>query len=318
MIAEIKTLSAYRYREKTLQNAIPCAGVGLHSGDRVRLTLKPAGIGAGIRFVRTDVTDKNNVIPASYLNVADARLCSCLANADGVSVSTVEHLMAALAGFGITNATIEVDGPEVPVMDGSALDFVTLIQCAGIMELDAPLKAVKILKEVVHADGKGTEVCLYPAREGLEIDFMIDFRKSSAIGRQEYSIALTERDFCDSVAYARTFCMAQEVEAMHKAGLARGGSLDNAVVVEDDKVLNPTGLRSENEFVVHKTLDVIGDLWQLGMPIIGHFSGAKSGHAQTNALLRKVMADKDAYAVVTMDEYMDELLSGRKNARRSA
>ncbi len=318
MIAEIKTLSAYRYREKTLQNSIPCTGVGLHNGHKVRMTLKPAGIGAGIRFIRTDVTDRDNAIPVSYLNVADARLCSCLQNAAGVSVSTVEHLMAALAGFGITNITIEVDGPEVPIMDGSATDFITLIRCAGIMELDAPLKAVKILKEVVRADGKGAEVCLYPAREGLEIDFMIDFKKSSAIGRQEYSIALTERDFCDSVAYARTFCMAQEVEMMHQAGLARGGSLDNAVVVDGDKVLNPTGLRSENEFVVHKTMDVIGDLWQLGMPIIGHFSGAKSGHALTNALLRDVMADPTAYAVVTMDDYMSDLAAGRRNARKSA
>lgn len=307
MIAEIQTMTSYKYCEKTLQNAIPCVGIGLHSGKKVGMTLKPAPAGTGIVFVRTDVTDKKNTIPATYDRIVDTRLCSCLGNEDGVTVSTIEHLMGALSGFGITNLFIEVDSPEVPIMDGSASDFATLIECAGVLEQDAPLKALKIKKEVSFSDGKGAEVCLYPAEEGLSIDFMIDFKQSRAIGRQEYSITLTPRSFKDSVAYARTFGFAQEVEMLRTMGLARGGSLDNAVVVDGDKVLNPEGLRSENEFVVHKTLDAVGDLYQVGMPIIGHFSGVKSGHAHTNMLLRRLMADPSAYEIVTLDEYEETL-----------
>lgn len=315
MIAEIQTMTSYKYCEKTLQNAIPCVGIGLHGGKKVNMTLKPAPIGTGIVFVRTDVTDKKNTIPATYDRIVDTRLCSCLGNEDGVTVSTIEHLMGALSGFGITNLLIEVDGPEVPIMDGSAADFATLIECAGVLEQDAPLKALKILKEVSFADGKGAEVCLYPAEEGLSIDFMIDFKQSRAIGRQEYSIMLTPRSFKDAVAYARTFGFAQEVEMLRTMGLARGGSLDNAVVVDGDKVINPEGLRSDNEFVVHKTLDAVGDLYQVGMPIIGHFSGVKSGHAHTNTLLRHLMSDPSAYEIVTMDEYEDTLY---QKARKSA
>lgn len=308
MIAEIKPLSPYKTKEKTFQNAIPCVGVGLHSGKKTTMTLNPAPSGTGIVFVRTDVTDKNNVIKASYLNVCDTRMCSCVSNEDGVSIGTIEHLMATLSGFGISNAMIEVDGPEVPILDGSAQDYVTLFECAGVMELDAPQKAIKILKEVCFEDGKGAECCLYPAEEGFSLDFMIDFKQSKVIGRQEYSIELSERTFKDYVAYARTFGFAHEVEALRQMGLARGGSLENAVVVEGDNVLNKEGLRSENEFVVHKILDAVGDLYQVGLPIIGHFSGVKSGHMHNNQLLRKLMADKSAYEIVTVDDYKASLL----------
>lgn len=304
MIAEVKTLGGYKYCEKTFQNAIGCVGVGLHSGKKISMTFKPAPVGTGIVFHRTDITDKNPAIPATYNHVADTRMCSLVANEDGVSVGTIEHLMAALSGFGITNAIIELDGPEAPVLDGSAEDYVTLFECAGVMEQDAPLKAIKILKEVCFADGKGAEACLYPAENGLSLDFMIDFSKTKVIGRQEYSIELNERTFKDSIAYARTFGFAEEVEMLRSMGLARGGSLENAVVIEGDRILNPEGLRSENEFVVHKVLDAVGDLYQLGMPVIGHFSGVKSGHMHTNELLRKVMADSSAYEIVTMDDYM--------------
>ncbi len=314
MIAEIKALSAYKYCEKTLQNAIPCVGIGLHSGKRVNMKLNPAAVGTGIVFVRTDVTDKDNVIPATYLNVSDTRMNSCVSNADGVSVSTIEHLMAALHGFGISNARIEIDSPEVPVMDGSAADFVTLIECAGVMPQDAPQKAIKILKEVDFTDDKGVSACIYPAEAGLALDFVIDFKQSRAIGRQEYSINLTQRTFKDSVAYARTFGFAQEVEMLRSMGLGRGGSLENAVVVDGDAVLNPQGLRSDNEFVVHKTLDAVGDLYQLGMPIIGHFSGFKSGHAHTNMMLRKLMADKSNYEIVNLDDYEEAGLKKLKTA----
>ncbi len=303
MIAEIKTLTDYKNCEKTLQNAIPCVGIGLHSGVKVRMTLRPAPIGYGIVFKRTDVTDKDNMIPVSENTVVDTRMCTCVGNKDGVTVGTIEHLMAALNGFGITNILIEVDNFEVPVMDGSASDFVTLIECAGVVKQDAPLKAIKILKEVSFDDGKGSSVCLYPAEKGLSVDFMIDFQKSKAIGHQEYSIVLSERSFKDAIAYARTFGFAQEVEMLRSMGLAKGGSLDNAIVVEGDTVLNKEGLRSENEFVVHKTLDAVGDLYQVGMPIIGHFSGVKSGHMHTNMLLKILMSDKTNYEIVNLDDY---------------
>lgn len=312
MIAEIKTLTSYKNCEKTLQNAIPCVGIGLHSGTKINMTLKPAPIGTGIVFKRVDIQDKDNLLPVSYETIVDTRMCSCVGNKDGVFVSTIEHLMGALSGFGITNIIIEVDGAEVPVMDGSAADFVTLIECAGIVRQDAPLKAVKILKEVSFEDKNGSNVCLYPDKKGLSMDFMIDFPQSKAIGRQEYSISLNERTFKDAVSYARTFGFAQEVEMLRSMGLGKGGSLENVVVVEGDRVLNKEGLRSENEFVVHKTLDAVGDLYQLGMPIIGHFTGTKSGHMHTNMLLRKLMADKSNYEIVNLDDYEESLLKSSK------
>jgi len=314
MNAEIQTMTLFRNCEKTLQNAIPCVGVGLHSGQKIHMTLKPAPVGTGIVFIRTDVTDKDNRIPAKYDYVVDTRMCSCLGNKEGVLVGTIEHLMGALNGLGITNVYVEVDGPEVPLMDGSAADFVTLIECAGIMNQDEPLKVIKILKEVSFDDGKGAQVVLYPADEGLELDFMIDFPQTKAIGRQEYSIALTPDNFKDSIAYARTFGFAKDIEMLRSMGLARGGSLENAVVIEGDAVLNPEGTRSENEFVVHKTLDAVGDLYQVGLPIIGHFEGTKSGHMHTNKLLRELMADKSAYEIVTLDEYNPRRYRERKSA----
>ena len=303
MNAEIQTMTSYKYCEKTLQNEIPCVGIGLHSGVKVNMLMKPAPVGTGIVFIRTDVTDKDNRIPARFDAVVDTRMNTCIGNKDGVIVGTIEHLMAALNGMGVTNAFIEVDGPETPLMDGSAQDFMTLIECAGVLEQDAPLKAIKILKEVSFDDGKGASVCLYPADEGLNLDFMIDFSAVKVIGRQEYSIELTSRNFKDGIAYARTFGFLKDIEMLRSMGLARGGSLENAVVINGDNVMNTEGLRSENEFVVHKTLDAVGDLFQVGMPIIGHFSGVKSGHMHTNMLLRQLMADKSAYEVVTLDNY---------------
>lgn len=315
MNAEIQTMTLYKNCETTLQNEIPCVGIGLHSGQKIHMVLKPAAIGTGVVFVRTDITDKDNRIPAKYNYIVDTRMNSCLGNAAGATVSTIEHLMGALGGMGVTNVIVELDGPEVPLMDGSAQDFVTLIECAGIMKQDAPLKAIKILKEVCFNDGKGAEVCLYPQEMGLSIDFMIDFPKSRAIGRQEYSVNLTPRAFKDSVAYARTFGFVHEIEMLRSMGLARGATLENAVAIQGDKVLNPEGTRSENEFVVHKTLDAVGDLYQLGMPIIGHFYGTKSGHMHTNTLLRQLMADTSAYEIVVLDDYQESLVSA---VRRSA
>ena len=303
MNAEIQTMTPFKNCEKTLQNQIPCVGVGLHSGQKIHMVLKPAPVGTGIVFVRTDVTDKDNIIPAKYDHVVDTRLCSCIGNKDGVIVGTIEHLMGAFHGLGITNVFVEVDGPEVPLMDGSATDFVTLINCAGILDQDAPQKAIKVLKEVSFDDGKGASVVLYPEDDGFNMDFMIDFSQTKAIGRQEYSIELTPRNFTDAIAYARTFGLAKDIDMLRSMGLAKGGSLENAVVVDDNGVLNPEGTRSENEFVVHKTLDAVGDLYQAGLPIIGHFAGTKSGHMHNNMLLRQLMADKDAFEIVTLDDY---------------
>lgn len=311
MIAEIQTMGTYKYCQKTLQNPITCVGVGLHTGQKVHMTLRPAEIDTGIVFRRVDITDKDNVIPATYNHVVDARLCTCIGNAAGVKVSTIEHIMGTLAGFCISNAVIELDGPEVPLMDGSAADFVTLIECAGVMEQDAPLRAIKVNQEVVLVD-KGAEVALTPAEDGLDLNFMIDF-KSRAIGHQEYSVPLDTDTFKNDIAYARTFGLAEEVDALRAMGLIQGGSLDNAVVVQGDTILNPEGLRSENEFVVHKVLDAVGDLYQLGMPVIGHFMGVKSGHAHTNALLKMLMADEKNYTVVRLDDYEAE-----KNVRKTA
>jgi len=311
MIAEIQTMGTYKYCQKTLQNPIACVGVGLHTGQKVHMTLRPAEIDTGIVFRRVDITDKDNVIPATYNHVVDARLCTCIGNTAGVKVSTIEHIMGALAGFCISNAVIEVDGPEVPLMDGSATDFVTLIECAGVMDQNAPLRAIKVNQEVVLVD-KGAEVALTPAEDGLDLNFMIDF-KSRAIGHQEYSVPLDTDTFKNDIAYARTFGLAEEVDALRAMGLIQGGSLDNAVVVQGDTILNPEGLRSENEFVVHKVLDAVGDLYQLGMPVIGHFMGVKSGHAHTNALLKMLMADEKNYTVVCLDDYEAE-----KNVRKTA
>ena len=306
MNSETQTTTSYKYCEKTLQNAIPCVGIGLHSGKKINMVMKPAPIGTGIVFIRTDVTDKDNIIPAKFDYVIDTRMCTCVGNKDGIYVGTIEHLMGALNGMEITNLYIEVDGPEIPLMDGSAADFVTLIECAGIMNQDAPLKAIKIRKEISFDDGKGASVTLYPADKGLTLDFVIEFPQTKMIGRQEYSIELNPREFKDAIAYARTFGFAKDIDALRSMGLARGGSLDNAVVIDGDKVLNPEGTRSENEFVVHKTLDAVGDLYQVGLPIIGHFSGVKSGHMHTNMLLRRLMADQSAYKIVVLDEYEAE------------
>ena len=318
MNAEIQTMTTFKNCEKTLQNAIPCVGIGLHSGQKIHMTLKPAPIGTGIVFIRTDMTDKDNRIPATYDHVVDTRMCSCIGNKAGAIVGTIEHLMGALNGMEITNVYVEVDGPEVPLMDGSAIDFVTLINCAGVLTQDAPLKAVKILKTVTFDDGKGASVELSPADDGLSLDFMIDFPQTKAIGRQEYSIELTKANFKDSIAYARTFGFAKDIEMLRSMGLARGGSLENAVVVEGDRVLNTEGTRSENEFVVHKTLDAVGDLYQVGMPIIGHFSGTKSGHMHTNTLLRQLMADKTAYEIITLDNYESAAYESSNQVRQTA
>jgi len=289
-----------RVMQKTIQNAIPCAGVGLHSGKPIKMTLYPAAVNTGIIFRRTDVVDKNNTVPARWDGVVDTRLNTCLGNPEGVVISTVEHFMGALSGLGITNLVVELDGPELPLMDGSAYDFVTLLECAGIQIQNEPVKALKILKKVTFEDGKGALTALEPADQGLTLNFEIDFPQTKAIGHETVSVLLNESNFKKMIAPARTFGFASEVAQLRSMGLAQGASLENAIAIEGDTILNPDGLRFDNEFVAHKVLDAMGDLYQAGMPIIGLFTGIKSGHYHNNQLLHVLFADKTAYKIVEL------------------
>lgn len=292
-------LSAPPVAQRTLKNPISCTGVGLHSGVKVTMTLKPAPVDHGIVFKRVDIAGNGETIPARYDMVDDTRLCTGVSS-NGVQVRTIEHLMSALAGSRIDNLLIEITGPEVPVMDGSAHPFVFLVDCAGVVEQDAPRKALRVLRPIALKDGDRA-VSLEPA-DGFHIDLAIDFA-TKAISRQEMSIDFTASAFRAEVSRARTFGLEQEVAMLRAAGLAKGGSLDNAVVIgADNKILNEDGLRYEDEFVRHKVLDAVGDLYLAGHPIMGRFSGCCSGHAMNNQLLRALFADPTAYSLEPMCE----------------
>ena len=277
-------------QQRTLASAVSCQGVGLHSGADISMTLAPAAAGSGIVFIRTDMDDAR--IPAQWDRVVDTRLCSVLANDDGVSVGTVEHVMAALAGCGIDNVTISLNGGEVPIMDGSSAPFVRMIERVGVVDQDAPRRVIRVLKEVSVDHGNG-RVTLSPADMQV-FDFEIDF-DSAVVNRQSLSLNVVNGAFCKELADARTFGFLSEVEAMRAAGLAKGGSLDNAIVVGHDGVLNEDGLRYDDEFVRHKLLDAIGDMYLAGAPVVGRFSGTCSGHAANNKLLRALFADPEAW-----------------------
>jgi UDP-3-O-[3-hydroxymyristoyl] N-acetylglucosamine deacetylase len=293
-------------RQRTLKSRIDCSGVGLHSGRRVTLTIGPAPINSGIRFKRTDPAGKGAVIEARWDRVVDTQLCTVIGNEDGVVIGTIEHLMAAFLGTGIDNAMVEIDGPEAPIMDGSADAFVFLMECAGIVEQSAPRKRIKILKRVTVGDERSS-ASLSPA-PFMALDFALDF-SNRAIGRQEKSVRLTEGAFKRELSRARTFGFAEDVEHLRKAGLARGGSLDNAIVIGADRVLNREGLRYGDEFVRHKLLDAMGDLYLAGAAIEGRFSGVRSGHAMNNRLLRALFADSDAWTIVEDDGASDGWMS---------
>jgi UDP-3-O-[3-hydroxymyristoyl] N-acetylglucosamine deacetylase len=282
-------------RRRTLKSSIGCVGTGLHSGRRVSLVLRPAPVGAGIRFRRTDTGFE---VPALFDRVVDTRLCTALGEPGDPahSIATVEHVMAALAGCGVDDALVEVDGPEAPVLDGSAAPFVFLIDCAGtVSRAGAPAQAIEVLRPVRVEDGASWAE-LAPAATaprgggGLEASLTIDF-PSTAIGRQSLSMRVTPRSFREELSEARTFTLAEEVAALRAAGLARGGSLANAVVVDGPLVLNPGGLRRPDEFVRHKLLDAVGDLALAGAPLRARFSGHRSGHRLNNRLLHALFAD---------------------------
>ncbi|HYD26303.1 UDP-3-O-acyl-N-acetylglucosamine deacetylase [Brevundimonas sp.] len=283
------------HHQKTTVAPAIIAGVGVHTGDRVRLAVRPAPVGTGIVFVRTDITDRDNRIPVSGEAVVDARLNTMIENAAGVRLSTIEHLMAAFSALGVSNAVVEVDGPELPILDGSALQFVQLLDRAGFRRQEAPVRYIEILEPIRVQDGDKSAALLPCDR--YEMRFEIDF-PTPVIGNQVVDFVVDEQTFRDEIMAARTFGFAHEVEALRKAGLARGGSLENAVVIDGDQILNPGGLRMEREFVKHKALDAIGDLYVLGVPLLGRYEGVKAGHAINNLLVRELLARPQAWREV--------------------
>ena len=280
------------HHERTVVAPAICAGVGVHTGQRVRLAIRPAAPGTGIVFVRTDITDRDNRIPVSGEAVIDARLNTMVANAAGVRLSTIEHLMAAFAALGVSNAVVEVDGPELPILDGSALQFVQLLDQAGFRAQSTPVRYIEIL-EPIHVTDGDKHAALLPC-DRYEMRFEIDF-DNAVVGNQVVDFVVDEATFRRDIMAARTFGFAHEVEALRKAGLARGGSLENAVVIDGDEILNPGGLRMEREFVKHKALDAIGDLYVLGAPLLGRYEGYKSGHQMNNQLVRALLANPQAW-----------------------
>ncbi len=293
---------AFGWRQRTLKAAIGCVGIGVHCGRRLSLTIRPAPVDHGIVFRRTDM---DHAIPARFDTVVDTRLCTVLGDQVG-RVGTVEHLLAALCGLGIDNAQIDVDGPEIPILDGSAAPFVFLLDCAGSVEQDAVRRIIEIRSPIrVSAGESWAELRpLRPVTRAvqpvLEMDVSINFA-ARAIGRQSASLRLTEDSFRHEVAAARTFVQAGEVAQLRQAGLARGGSLDNAIVVDGATILNPGGLRMDNEFASHKLLDAVGDLALAGHRLHGRFVAHRPGHELNNRLLRALFADETAWRVVAAE-----------------
>ena len=297
--------------QNTLKSAVTFTGVGLHTGQPVRMTLRPASADYGIWFRRTDVaaddTGRDAMVRAIWSAVTPSRLCTVVENADGISVSTIEHLMAALAGSAIHNALIEIDGPEVPILDGSAEPFVAGFLARGLVQQDAPVRAIRVLKAVEVREGEAV-ARLEPASM-LEIDFRIDFAEG-AIGVQERHINMANGAFVRELSDSRTFCRQSDVDAMRANGLALGGTLDNAVVFDGDRVVSPGGLRHVDEPVRHKMLDAVGDLALAGGPILGRYTGIRAGHAMTNKLLRALFADPDAFRLVSVGDNVGGKLPG--------
>ena len=289
-------------RQRTLKSLIRAAGVGLHSGVKVNMILRPAAPDTGIVFRRVDL-DPVVDLPASALMVGDTRMCSCL-ECDGAKVGTIEHLMSAFAGLGIDNAFVDLDAAEVPILDGSASPFVFLIQSAGVEEQSAAKKFIRIKRpiEVREADRSGDKWARFEPHEGFRLTFSIVFNHP-AIDRtgQEVTIDFAEDSYVREVARARTFGFMQEVEWLRENGLALGGGLDNAVVLDEYRVLNGEGLRYGDEFVKHKVLDAIGDLYLLGHPLLASFTAHKSGHALNNALARELLAQPEAWEYVSFE-----------------
>lgn len=290
-------------KQRTLKQSVKVTGVGLHSGNKVTLTLRPAMANTGVIYCRTDLNPPV-VFPANANAVRDTMLCTCLINEAGVKISTVEHLNAALAGLGIDNVIIEVDAPEIPIMDGSASPFIYLLLDAGIEEQNALKKFIRIKEKVRVEDGdKWAEFSPY---NGYRLDFTIDF-EHPAIGKdvRNYVMDFSAQAFVQQISRARTFGFMKDIEYLQSQGLALGGSLDNAIVLDDYRILNEDGLRFKDELVRHKMLDAIGDLYMAGYNIIGDFKAYKSGHGLNNKLLRAVLDNQSAWEFVTFEDKQD-------------
>lgn len=286
-------------KQRTLKTSIRTTGVGLHTGDKIHLTLLPAPVDSGIVFRRVDLTPPVE-IKATATNVGETTLSTCLIK-DGVRVSTVEHLMSAMAGMGIDNAIVELTGPEIPIMDGSAGPFVFLIQSAGVQEQNAPKKFVRIKKEVTLRDGD--KYATFAPFDGFKVSFSIEFDHPVFRDRRpQTELDFSSSSFVKDISRARTFGFMHEIEYLRSKGLARGGSMDNAIVVDQYRILNEEGLRFEDEFVKHKVLDAIGDLYMLGNSLICEYKAHKSGHSLNNRALRLLLEQPDAWEVVTYEE----------------
>ncbi|MFQ6024307.1 MAG: UDP-3-O-acyl-N-acetylglucosamine deacetylase [Acidiferrobacterales bacterium] len=285
--------------QQTLQQPVRYVGVGLHSGQRVSMRVRAGEENTGICFVRKDVPVGRGVIPARWHNVIDTQRCTAIGNEYGVSLRSIEHLMAGLRGCGIDNAVVELDGPEVPAMDGSSEMFVSMIERAGIVRQAAKRKVIRILKPI--AVGEGDRFAILTPHMTTQLTVEIDF-VSPAIGFQRFSVELTNGAFRRELAGARTFGFLNSIGWLHRMGLARGGSVSNAIVVDGDRVVNEEGLRFKDEFVRHKVLDCVGDLFLAGAPIVGYFHGYKPGHTLNHALVCELFANEDAWSYVTPDE----------------
>ncbi|WP_070962437.1 UDP-3-O-acyl-N-acetylglucosamine deacetylase [Vibrio sonorensis] len=287
-------------KQRTLKEMVKTTGVGLHSGRKVTLTLRPAAANTGVLYRRTDVNPPVD-FPADPASVRDTMLCTALVNDDGVRISTVEHLNAALAGMGIDNVIVEVDAPEIPIMDGSASPFVFLLQQAGVEEQNAAKRFIRIKKPVRFEDeDKWAEFVPF---NGFRMDFEIEFNHPAIEADEQHLLFdFSSQGFVKDISRARTFGFMRDIEYLQSQNLCLGGSFDCAIVLDDYRILNEEGLRFDNEFVVHKVLDAIGDLYMCGHPIIGEFRAFKSGHGLNNQLLRAVLADQEAWEWVTFEE----------------
>ena len=289
----------YSTSQKTIKDSIELDGVGLHNGKDVNLCLKPAAVGSGIKFKRTDINNGNNIIDANYKNVSSSLLCTKIENSHGVSVSTIEHLMAAFYGEGIDNVMVEINSPEVPIMDGSAFDFVTAIRSYGTQEQNNLKKIIKILKRVEVKDGQK-----YISIEPLDKDLIVDFEivyKNPLIRTRRKEFKLSNGDLT-SIYNSKTFCLYEDIDQIKNQGLAQGGSLENAIVVKENKILNEDGLRYRDEFVNHKILDCLGDLMLLGHRVFGHIKTSQGGHHLTNVLLKEFMSNKSNWEFDSSEE----------------
>jgi UDP-3-O-[3-hydroxymyristoyl] N-acetylglucosamine deacetylase len=284
------------YKQRTLKDEVGCTGIGLHTGEKVKINLRPAPGDTGVRFVRTDL-DGHPMVEVRLDNVFDTTLATTIGS-DGCKVATIEHLMAAFFGLGIDNVVVELDGPEVPIMDGSAAPFLFLIKSVGVKEQKEPKRFI-VIKKPFKVDDGNRSVAIYPSKE-LKISYMIDFQHP-LLRNQEYELTFSGGDFSREISRARTFGFLRDVQTLKENGLAKGGSLDNAVVIDDFRIINEDGLRFNDEFVRHKILDFIGDLSIVGAPVIGHFVAKKSGHYLNQYMLRGLMESKRHWKELTFE-----------------